>query len=245
MAFAVLTSAGCFAASDELDEEVRPVSAFSEVSASISGRISLTRGDDERLEIEAKPETLERIVTEVDDGVLRIRQTDGGSWWRDSGPIRIQITYRTLEGLHMSGSADVTTDAIDSDSFAITISGSSNIEVPAMTVDELGVRVSGSGDLNVEQLEAAAVDLRVTGSGDVALEGQADELSITVNGSGNVESTSLEAEQVEVSVSGSGDVAVRAIETLDVRIAGSGNVEYEGDPEVTSRISGSGDLERR
>ena len=239
------SSGGCFAAADELTEESRQVSGFTVVRASISGAINLEAGGEEGLRIEAKQETLDRIVTEVDDGVLRIEHKSDGGWWRDSGPIRIHISYRQLDGLEMSGSADVVTDAIDTSDFAVQISGSSNIQIPGMAVDALRVRVSGSGDLDVQALRAEAVNLGVSGSGDVALAGSTDELSIAVNGSGNVDAVDLEARQAEVTVSGSGDVAVRAEEDLEVRISGSGNVEYTGDADLTSRISGSGDLQRR
>ncbi len=237
--------AGCSAAADEVIEEVREVESFQWVNASISGRIELVRGSEAELLIEAVPDTLERIFTEVDDGILRIYQKDGGGWWRDSGPIRIHITYEALDGLDMSGSADVTTDELEARDFAVKISGSSNIEIPEMSVDSLEVRVSGSGDLDVRELAAEAVDLRVSGSGDVVLSGATESLTVAVNGSGNVESDRLEAQRAEVTVSGSGDVEVRVTDELEVSISGSGNVDYWGDPEVTSRISGSGDLDKR
>lgn len=228
----------------DLTEEVRSVADFSSISASISGRIEVRQGSEPALSIEAKPETLALIVTDVEDGELRIYQEDGGSWWRNSGPIRITVTYRTLTGLTMSGSADVTTDAITAAEFQVGIAGSSNIEVPALTTEMLAVQVAGSGDLEVQALAASRAELKVSGSGDVALEGQAGELTVVVNGSGNVDVADLAAEVAEVSVSGSGDVEVWATDTLDVRIVGSGNVAYRGDPELSSRVMGSGDLER-
>jgi len=245
MILVVAVGTGCSASADEPIEETRNISIFQSINASISGRIDLRKGDERELRIEAKPDTLARIVTEVEDGVLRIYQEDGGGWWRDSGPIRIRITYEALNGLQMSGSADVTTDEIEARTFAVKISGSSNIKVPQMSVDSLEVQVTGSGDLRVSELMAEAVSLRVSGSGDVVVAGEAESLTVSVNGSGNVDSKSLEAQQAEVTVSGSGDVEVRASDTLDVRISGSGNVEYWGEPDVNSSVSGSGDLEKR
>jgi len=233
------------AAAADVLEESREVSGFHALSASISGRISLSRGAEEGLLIEAKPETLERIITEVEHGVLRIRQKSASGWWRDSGPVRIRISYRELDELDMSGSADVTTDALSAESFRIGISGSSNIEVPALTADSLSVRVSGSGDLDVGELTADEVEVVVSGSGDVQLAGRATALAVKVNGSGNVDSEDLEVTSAEVAVSGSGDVSVWVRDELDVRISGSGNVAYRGEPEVERRISGSGDLEPR
>lgn len=236
---------GCSASADDRIREDREVDEFHVVNASISGRIYLVRGDEAGLQIEAEPATLAQIVTEVDDGVLRIHQEDGGGWWRNSGPILIRIRYETLDGLEMSGSADVQTDWITTENFTVKISGSSNINIPQMSVESLKVRVSGSGDLAVGELTAEVVHLQVSGSGDVVLAGATESLAIAVNGSGNVDSEGLEVQSAEVSVGGSGDVAVRVREDLDVHITGSGNVDYWGNPTVTSRVSGSGDLDKR
>ncbi len=233
---------GCSVA-DDLVEEARAVTDFHGIYAGISGRITLERGSEEGLTIEAKPDTLERIITEVDEGMLRIRQESPG-WWRDSGPIRIHVTYRDLDRLEMSGSADLDSDDLHADEFAIRISGSSNVAIPALSAQVLVVAVSGSGDLDVDDLDAEAAEVSVSGSGDVQLAGRTESLSVRVNGSGNVDTTELAAAEAEVTVSGSGDVDLWAEDALRVRISGSGDVAYRGQPELTRQISGSGDLKR-
>jgi hypothetical protein len=228
-----------------LQAESRQIAGFHVLHASIPGDIRLQRGEEATLRIEARPDTLERLAVEVDDGVLRIYEASGGSWWRTSGPIRIRITYTRLDALEMSGSADVVTDEVQSDAFRIEISGSSNIEVPRMQVDTLTVTVQGSGDLDIEQLEAGMVDLAVSGSGDVTLSGQAEGQRIVVRGSGTVDNAALRAARADVTVSGSGNVDVQVSERLKAAISGSGDIEYSGEAEVESRITGSGSLKAR
>jgi len=226
----------------DLETQSRQVSGFHELQASISGDIRLRRGETETLVIEARPDTLERLVTEVDDGVLRIRQAAGSNWWRNSGPIRIDITYQHLDALEMNGSADVTTDALRSERFRVGISGSSNVRVPQLQVQTLDVRVQGSGDLDVASLDAGTVDLDVSGSGDVRLAGRASRQVISVRGSGRIDNDRLESADAEVSVSGSGNVSIWVMDRLEARISGSGDIRYRGDAQVESRITGSGEL---
>jgi hypothetical protein len=228
-----------------LQTESRQVAGFHVLRASIPGDVRLQRGDEETLRIEARPDTLERLGVEVDGGVLRIYEISGGSWWRTSGPIRIRITYTNLDALEMSGSADVHTDDLKSDSFRIEISGSSNIEVPRLQVDLLTVAVQGSGDLNVGRLDAGMVELAVSGSGDVTLSGQAEDQRIVVRGSGAVENGALRSARADVTVSGSGSVDIQVSERLKAAISGSGDIEYSGDAEVESRVTGSGSLKAR
>ena len=225
--------------------ETRALEDFHSVSAAISGDIRLEQGTETLLVIEARPETLERLTTAVEDGVLQIRETSGRRWWRNSGPIRIRISYRQLRALSLSGSADVTTDALTAREFQVRISGSSNVQIPRMTVEEMRVEITGSGDLDVDALEAERLLLEVSGSGDLALNGGTDELVAVVRGSGTVDGARLEARVADVTVSGSGDVDVWVTGTLDANISGSGDIEFRGGAEVSSRVTGSGNLKGR
>ncbi len=237
-----LSAAAC---AESLVTESRPLEDFHAVAVAISGDIRLAQGDEPMLVIEARPDTLKRLSTLVEDGELRIREASGSSWWRNSGPIRIRISYQDLDSLDLSGSADVETDALTAESFRIGISGSSNVRVPQMTVGVMRVTVSGSGDLEVDRLAADRLDLEVSGSGDLTVAGQAAELIAGVRGSGTIDAGRLEARHAEVTVSGSGDADVWVTGTLKARISGSGDIEFRGGADLDSRVSGSGELRER
>jgi len=228
---------------ESLVSESREVSGFHGVSIAGAGRVDISRGAREGLVIEAPAETLEKIVTEVSDGILRISKKQGS--WNLRGPIRIEINYLALDQLELSGSADVRTDWITAEQFDIGIRGSSDVDVAGFELAALTVRVSGSGDLDVQELTAGSLQVTVSGSGDVTLRGAVDEATISVRGSGNVETQDLQSRQAEAVVSGSGNVKLWATESLTATISGSGDISIWGDPEVQSRISGSGRIRAR
>lgn len=228
---------------EDLVAETRDVGEFSGVHIAGRGKVVIARGARPSLLIEASQETLDRITSEVEDGVLVIRETGAG--WGVRGPIRMTLTYVNLESLALSGSADVRTDRLSAREFELSISGSSDVDVEGLEVEELTVEVRGSGDLGIEELEAESVEVQVSGSGDVSARGTVQAQSVTVRGSGSVDTFALESRSTEARVSGSGNVELWVTGTLDATISGSGDINYRGDAEVTHDISGSGRLRRK
>jgi hypothetical protein len=240
---AILSTLGGEAMGAELVTETRDVGAFSGVHIAGRGKVAIARGEKPSLQIEATQETLDRITSEVENGVLVIRETQAG--WGVRGTIRMSLTYVNLESLALSGSADVRTDRISAPEFELSISGSSDVNVEGLAVEKLSVEVRGSGDLEIEDLEGESVEVQVSGSGDVSARGTAPDQSVTVRGSGSVDTFALESRSTQARVSGSGNVELWVTETLDVTISGSGDISYRGDAKVTHDISGSGRLRRK
>ncbi len=197
--------------------EIDDVSA---VVLDTSGDLTITEGDPS-LTIHAPANILERLTSEVRDGVLVLGRRPGFAPF-GFGEIRYELTVSSLESIEVNGSGDV-----DS-----TVSG-----------DELTIEISGSGDVTVTGVDADAVELRIVGSGDVELEGDANSLDVDITGSGEVDSDDLEVRDATVSISGSGEVKLYVTDTLNVEIAGSGSVRHRGGATVESEISGSGDVE--
>ena len=127
---------------------------------------------------------------------------------------------------------------------ALTLSGSSDVTCEALKSPVLQIAVSGSGNLRLHQLDVDQLMVKVSGSGNVDFSGRASTLGLKIAGSGDANTRALEADDVAVSVAGSGDVTVNARKTLKVDLAGSGSVAYTGSAAVTSSIAGSGSLSK-
>ncbi|MGD8415646.1 MAG: head GIN domain-containing protein [Pseudomonadales bacterium] len=224
--------------------EVRDVHGFHALSIAGSGEVTARRGAREQVRVEALPDVLERIVTEVDDGVLKIYHKPGLRFWEREGPVRIDITYVVLDGMDLSGSARVTTDALAAESFTVEISGSARVDVEAIRAQALRVQVTGSGSLTSSGLEAERAEVTVSGSGHVTLAGSVDTEHVSVLGSGEVDNGALKSRDASALVSGSGRISLWVEDSLDAKIGGSGDIEYRGDPTVHRQISGSGELRR-
>ncbi len=200
----------------------REAAEFSKVHLKGSGKVFLTPGETQSLEIKTDDNIMPLVETEVSGKKLTI--SHGNNRLRPT-VFEVYITIRKLEGIGISGSGD--------------ISGESRF----MT-DSLYAEISGSGDVELEVL-TDFLETRISGSGSVDLAGKAEEFKVSVSGSGKINAFGVDARHVSVQVSGSGNCRVSASESLDARISGSGDVYYRGQPKIDARISGSGSLKSR
>jgi hypothetical protein len=211
------------------EREEREVPSFSEISLRISGTVHLEQGDRQSVRVEAKPSTLEEIITEVKGRTLVIRFKSTNIFWRSFNPGRVDIyiTVPEINALSVSGSGDVVAD--------------SNIKSRI-----LDLAVSGSGDISLNNLDAERVKASISGSGDILIGkgGLADELAVAISGSGNVKAEDFEAKNVEAKIAGSGSCMVRAADHLKARVSGSGNILYKGNPQIDTSVVGSGKVKK-
>jgi hypothetical protein len=208
--------------SGKLITENRPVSNFDRVTLSGSGRVIITQNGEESLVVETDDNIMEYVTTEVRGGTLEL-----GFDSVRAGPIsptRLTFTLSVddLEGLTISGSGDIESERIETDS--------------------LNILVSGSGDMRIDSLTADTVEAQISGSGEIRLAGEATGQDIEISGSGQYRAEDLHSDTVAVDIGGSGDATVWATNSLNANIGGSGTVNYYGSPTVNVSESGSGSI---
>jgi hypothetical protein len=245
----VLAASGCTGAlglgvrgSGQEAAESRDVAAFERIVVTGQTDVTVARGDT-AVTVRGDDNLLSDVVTEVNDGTLRISER------RALDPragLLVEVTAPRLDGAAVQGSGDFTANDVTDGAFTATVSGSGNLTVAGITGDMLTVGASGSGNLTAEDVDTQRVTADVEGSGDLRISGAAQQVGLTVSGSGVADLDGLAASQVTVVASGSGDANVRASDVLDATASGSGNVNYAGDPvTVRERSTGSGDVQPR
>jgi len=201
----------------------REVSGFDKIQVNGAYDLYITQGKEFSLRVEAEPEVLEKIQTEVKDGRLKVSDMKHkiriGVF--KSKTRKIYVTLPELKELCINGSSD--------------IKGQNKFKT-----GDLSLVVNGSGDIELE-LEARDIDASIRGSGDIKLKGSADSFNISIAGSGDVSTYELTSQKASISINGAGDCRVNASQELAVNIAGSGDVSYQGSPKVvTKNVSGVG-----
>jgi len=212
--------------SGDLVTETREVSNYDSIALEGSGDVIVTQGGGESLIVETDDNLMEQVETEVRNGTLYLGfETDIDD--RGFSPTRLIFTVGVddLKGLSVSGSGNIESDMIETDSLEATISGSGEILIGEVAADDVTGKISGSGKIDLAGVTATQ--------------------DVTVGGSGNYRAGDLQSESAEVSVSGSGNATVWATETLDASISGSGSIDYYGNPSVNQSTSGSGDVNNR
>jgi hypothetical protein len=199
-------------------QEERDVSGFDRISYSLSGDLEITQGNKEELIIIGDSEDIDKIITEVKDGKLKIYKKNNSS---RIGDVKVKVTVKDLSALSVAGSGNVEFKSdLKTEEFEMDLSGSGNISIPNITTEE--------------------IELNLAGSGNIRMGGEAEELELNIAGSGDVDCANLKTSETEVNIAGSGDAKVWATGELESNIVGSGNVYYKGNPLVDAETSGSG-----
>lgn len=210
--------------------EDRHITGFHAVDVGGSFDVYITQGSSESVKVEAPDEIIDHIITEVDNGVLKIyNKNDRNFHWGDlfgnHKKIAVYVSAKDLNAIAASGSGDV-------------------YFKEGIRTNSLRLRVSGSGDM-YGRLDVKNLESGVSGSGDVKISGHAENSAVNVSGSGDFEARGLATVNTIVHVSGSGDASINASNSVSASISGSGDVRYTGGAKsVSSSKSGSGDVER-
>jgi hypothetical protein len=207
----------------------RHLSGFNAVNVAGPYDVYIKQGATESVKVEAPADMINRILTEVNGGVLKIySRHNNWNWgfsWGHHRKIVVYVVAKDLNSINISGSGDV--------SFK-----------DGITANSLKLKITGSGDMT-GRVEAKTLESSITGSGDMRLSGHAENSTISVIGSGDFTARNLITVNSSVRVSGSGDAYVNASQRVDAAVNGSGDVHYSGTAKnINSKKSGSGDISR-
>lgn len=186
-ALMVATALTAFAKDDENQGglgAVRDLPVFTAVSLRGSMDLVVTSGEDQHVEIIAKPEMLEYIHTRVTRGELRIWTDRKSRLFNHRGKIVVHISVADLRGIDINGSGNARASGIDTDKFALEINGSGDAILQGRC-DTVSYEINGSGDIDAAALKCVDGSVEINGSGDadIALTGK---LSAEINGSGDI-----------------------------------------------------------
>jgi hypothetical protein len=187
--------------------EERDVGTWNGIEVDGGVNVDVVPGDSGKVVVTGGEEVIDRVRTQVTDGVLRVSIHDRGIV---IGPdpfddVRVQIPAGALDSIRVEGSGDLDLGRIETDDLTIAVEGAADIEASG-TVDRLTATIQGAGDADLAELEARTARVVVQGAGDAEL---------------NV------SEELDVTVQGAGDVSYRGNPSVRQRVEGSGEVRPE------------------
>jgi len=204
--------------SGTIKKESRSASSFKSIAASGSFNVYITPGAGSNIDIEADDNLLPYIVTEVEDGELKLHWKKGYNL-KPTQKITVNVSMAEVKSLAASGSGGFySKGTLKGDKVELGISGSVIIDM----------------DLKAEKLEVG-----VSGSTKISLKGDVKSVEYGISGSASVDALALKSDVVEVGVSGSGDLAVNVEKKLDISVSGGAKVRYKGNPSINQSSSGS------
>lgn len=201
---------------------VRDVRDFESVVLATRGELVIAQGDREGLEVEARPEDLPSIVTEVNDGTLTIGWKGTGPSFSFRPPV-FRLSARTITGLETRSSGTIAANRL--------------------RAGALRVSITSSGGIAIDSLAADTLDVRIVSSGSFRVAGRVGQQDVLLSSSGTYAAGGLASSTARVRVSSSGSATVRVSDSLEASVTSSGDLRYRGSPaRVEGRPTSSGRL---
>jgi hypothetical protein len=211
--------------SGNIKKETRNATNFKGVSLSGSMDVTVYKGNDFKVVVEADDNLLEYIETVVENDVLKVRAKTPKISWISSSSIKVYVTLPELKKASVSGSGNLRSEDLFS------------------TSGDFSVSVSGSGNCRLN-IKAQKLDAHISGSGNIHIAGTTDNSTVGISGSGNFRGLDMTTKDASFRISGSGGAESTVNGNLDAHISGSGGVRYKGNASITAKTSGSGRVSR-
>ncbi len=215
-------SISTFAVKEKTKSEVRNVGAFSSIHVSSGIDLFLTQGGSREVKVEADGELIDKIMTKVENGVLKIFIEDKMNWDLRWNMVRkAYVTFTDLEQLHASAGSDVHS-------------------LNAFRLKELGIDASSGSDIQLDDLTADFVRVHSSSGADVELSGKTVRLEADASSGSDVDCEKLISKDCDASASSGADVAVHVTGSLKARASSAGDIHYTGNPQSRDVNESSG-----
>ena len=208
--------------------QTRQLTGFHGVSVSSGIDLYLTQKNVEEVFVEADSDDLEKIITKVEDGILKIYIKDK-SWWGigwNNRPRKVYVSFINLDKLHASAGSDVKAES-------------------RFKLDKLDLDVSSGSDVKLE-LEANEVTVGTSSGSDISLKGKATTIHADASSGSDLDAGDLETKKCTASVSSGSDIKVNVTEELIADASSGGDITYSGNPKIKNiNKSSGGDVNAR
>ena len=204
----------------DANAQVRKVSSFHGVSVGGGITLYISQGKEQAVAVSAADDKdVEKIITEVKDGVLRIRLENKlwGSWGNKK--LKAYVTVTTLDYLNASG-------------------GSIAKITDEISVEDLNADASG-GSIIEGRMKGNRLNADLSGGSIYKIEGSFNNVNIDASGGSIFQDFSFAANNCAVDASGGSIISLSVNKDLKAEASGGSIINYKG-PGVITSVDASG-----
>jgi hypothetical protein len=215
--------AACVQASGvNASRQTRHITGFHGISVSSGIDLYLTQKSVEEVAVEAESEDMDKIITEVEGGILKIYIKEK-SWfnmsWKNK-PRKVYVSFKTLDKLEASAGSDVISEG-------------------RLKLDKLNLDASSGSDVKLE-LEVSDLSVGSSSGSDISLKGTANTMQTDASSGSDIDASELQTKDCNASVSSGSDIKVNVTEKLDANASSGGDIIYSGNPKTKDINKSSG-----
>ena len=230
--------------------ETRELPAFTSVRLGTRATVLVRQCNPQRVVVEAAPEDLPKLHTEVVNNQLRIytemTSTQIGPIKFNprtatlTGPVMVYVTLPTVRGLAVSSSGRLLADTLQAQNLTLSVSSSGRLLLGQLQAGSVRAGLSSSGHLAISRLRADTLRATLSSSGTITAAGVCTYSALGISSSGHLNTQALAVQDCRARISSSGSCQVNVARTLEAYLSSSGSVLVSGHPQITSHASGSG-----
>ncbi|WP_117879256.1 head GIN domain-containing protein [Aureibaculum luteum] len=200
-----------------ITQERTITSDFDAISVSNGIEVRLTMSDETSLSVEADENLHDLIITEVEDGVLRI-YSEKNIWSAKSK--KVYLTATDIIKIKATSGANVYSEN-------------------TISADEFDVRTSSGADVKL-MLDVSDLICNTSSGSGASLKGATGSFSANASSGSNIRANDLIAKTCNADVSSGANVSVTVTESIDANASSGGGIRYSGNPENVQKNSSSG-----
>jgi hypothetical protein len=196
---------------------------FSEIRVSRGLDVYLTQGDNVSLLVEADENLHDVIITEVENGVLKITTDENIAYSKSK---KVMLTFKDVSKIKATSGSDVfSTNTIVANNLELTTTSGSDMEL----------------DINVQ-----VADCRSTSGSDLRVSGTTNKLYAEATSGSDIKAGNLKAKVSEARATSGADITLNTSEELYAKATSGGDIKYYGNPEkVTKKDGVSGSIRKQ
>jgi len=197
----------------------RDLGSFTKLEVGEKIIVRLIKAEKESALISAQGIDPSAVKTDISDNTLKI-SIYGESFTKKK--VIVTLNYRKLTSIIVTGSADVTNNAL-------------------LKTDSLYVDLKSGGMMNLD-LDVKLLQGRIQEGATYTASGYADALDMIVATSGTLSAFELESENAKVKATSGGKAKINVENELNAEVASKGYISYKGNPKKVNKLVNSGGI---
>lgn len=209
-----------FAFSSEKTQN-RNLKDFNAIKVSSGIDLYLRMGETEEVKVVADEDIIDKVITEVKDGTLKIYMKQNNNWnWGTTKPRKVYVSVKELIKLDASSGSDVNSEN-------------------TLTGESLKVSASSGSDVTLEIIYKN-FSLDTSSGSDARISGKTKNFVAESSSGSDIKAQELKSVICKVSVSSGSDATVNVSDELYANASSGGDVRYYGNPQVKDINESSG-----
>lgn len=190
---------------------------FTKIKVSTGLDLYLSQGSENKIVVEADENLQDIIMTEINDGVLKIYSEK--NIWKAKAR-KVYVTIKTIEELTATSGSDVYSEK-------------------TLQAENIKISSTSGADINIS-IDADTVETSATSGSDIEISGVANNHTSRATSGASIDAYQLKSKNVTVKVTSGADINIYASESINAKATSGGDVDFKGNPKQVNKKSSSG-----